>query len=206
MITEIDDFFALGCGRCARFATADCSTRQWNSGLRTLRAMCLEAGLEESVKWGHPCYLHAGRNIVLIGALRGDFRLNFFHAALMKDPDHVLERQGPNTKHPDSIRFVDNADVAAKARTIRAYLVEAMQYAEAGIVPPKTTNELELPMELVDALDADPELAEAFHALTPGRQRSYVINLNGAKKSETRVARIASFRDKILEGKGALDR
>lgn len=206
MITEIEDFFSAGCGRCARFGTPDCSSQLWNAGLRALRKICLDAGLEETVKWGHPCYMHAGRNVVLIGALRGDYRLNFFNAALMKDPDGILERQGPNTKHPDSIRFESSAISAAKARIIRKYLLEAMQYAEAGIVAPKTPNELDLPIEMVEALDADPELAEAWHRLTPGRQRSYAINLNGAKKSETRIARIASFRDKILDGKGALDR
>ena len=206
MITEIEDFFSLGCGRCERFATADCSTRKWADGLKALRRICVEAGLIETVKWGHPCYMHGDRNIALIGALRGDFRLNFFQAALMKDPDGVLERQGPNTQNPDSIRFTSNAQVAAMAATIRSYLKEAMGYAAAGIKAPKVTGALELPDELVEALDSDPELSEAFHGLTPGRQRSYVINLNGAKKSETRVSRIAAFRERILAGKGAQER
>ena len=206
MITQIEDFFSLGCGRCERFATADCSTRKWADGLKALRRICVEAGLIETVKWGHPCYMHGDRNIALIGALRGDFRLNFFQAALMKDPDGVLERQGPNTQNPDSIRFTSNAQVAAMATTIRSYLKEAMGYAAAGIKAPKVTGALELPDELVEALDSDPELSEAFHGLTPGRQRSYVINLNGAKKSETRVSRIAAFRERILAGKGAQER
>ncbi|WP_306007202.1 YdeI/OmpD-associated family protein [Aquicoccus porphyridii] len=206
MITEIEDYFAKGCGRCERFATPDCSTRKWADGLGDLRRICLEAGLVETVKWGHPCYMHAGRNIVIIGAFRGDFRLSFFNAALMKDPEGVLETQGPNARHPDMIRFADNSQVAKRAPVIQSYLQEAMGYAEAGIKPPKEESKIELPVELVDALDADPELAEAFHNLTPGRQKSYVINLNSAKKSETRVSRIAKFRGKILAGKGANER
>lgn len=206
MITEIEDYFAKGCGRCERFATPDCSTRKWADGLGDLRRICLEAGLVETVKWGHPCYMHAGRNIAIIGAFRGDFRLSFFNAALMKDPEGVLETQGPNARHPDMIRFGDNSQVAKRAPVIQSYLQEAMGYAEAGIKPPKEESKIELPVELVDALDADPELAEAFHNLTPGRQKSYVINLNSAKKSETRVSRIAKFRDKILAGKGANER
>lgn len=206
MITHADDFFTLGCGRCSRFATADCSTRPWADGLLALRRICLDAGLTEAVKWGHPCYLHAGRNIAILGALRGDFRLTFFNAALMKDPAGVLERQGPQTRHPDMIRFTDNAQVSALAATLRAYLQEAMGYAEAGIKPPKAPAAIELPPELADALAADAELAAAFHRLTPGRQRSYVVNLNGAKKPETRVARIAAYRERILAGKGALER
>lgn len=160
----------------------------------------------ETLKWAHPCYMHGDRNVAIIGATRGDVRLSFFHAALMTDPDGVLERQGPNTEHPDMLRFTDAAQVAARAPTIVAYLQEAMRYAEAGILPPRTDRALDVPLELAEAMDADPELAEAFHALTPGRQRSYVINLNSAKKSETRVTRIAAFRDRILAGKGALER
>ena len=206
MITDIEDFFSKGCGRCDRFATADCSTRQWAHGLNELRRICLASGLVETVKWGHPCYMHAGRNIVIIGAFRGDFRLSFFHAALMKDPEGVLEKQGPNTKHPDMIRFMDNAQVASMEPVILSYLKEAMGYAQAGIKPPKEESEIELPDELVEALDSDPELAEAFHGLTPGRKKSYAINLNSVKKSETRISRIAKFRDHILAGKGALER
>jgi uncharacterized protein YdeI (YjbR/CyaY-like superfamily) len=206
MITEIEDFFTTGCGRCPRHATPDCSTQLWGSGLNDLRALCLDAGLTEVVKWGHPCYMHAGRNIAIIGAFRGDFRLSFFNAALMQDPDAVLERQGPNTRHPDMIRFTDAAQVTARAAIIRAYLAEAMGYAEAGLKPPKQPTEMDLPNELLEALDTDPELAEAFHALTPGRQKSYVLHLTSTQTPATRIARIAKARPKILAGKGATER
>lgn len=206
MITDIEDFFTLGCGRCARFATPECSTRRWTLGLNGLRRICRDMGLEETVKWAHPCYMHAGRNIVLIGALQGDFRLNFFNAALMKDPDGLMERQGPNTQNPDSIRFTDVGQVAAREASLRAYLAEAMGYAEAGIRAPKGGGEVDLPDELVEVLDADPELAEAFHALTPGRQKSWAIHLNGTQVAATRMARIAKGRDRILAGKGQLER
>jgi len=203
MITRIEDFFSQGCGRCDRFATPDCSTRQWAAGLAALRRICLAAGLEEAVKWGHPCYLHAGRNIALIGAFRGDFRLSFMNAALLRDPAKLLVKNGPNTRHADVIRFTDNAGPASLEKHLLAYLMEAMGYAEAGVKPKREPQDVELPAELVDALDDDPELAEAFHALTPGRQRSYVINLSGAKAAATRIARIAKFRGRILDGKGA---
>lgn len=206
MITQIDDYFSKGCGRCERFATPDCSTRQWAHGLNELRRICLDSGLAETVKWAHPCYMHGGRNIVILGAFRGDFRLSFFNAALMKDAEGVLEKQGPNTQHPDMIRFVDNAQVAKMEPVILSYLKEAMGYAKAGIKPPKEQSEIEFPDELIEALDSDPELAEAFHNLTPGRQKSYVINLNSAKRSETRTSRIAKFRAHILAGKGATER
>ena len=206
MITDIETYFAQGCGRCERFATPDCSTRLWIDGLNELRRICRDVGLEETLKWAHPCYVHAGRNIAILGAFRDDVRLSFFDAALLTDPDGVLEKQGPNTRYPNAIRFTDNARVTELEPVIRSYLKEAMGYAEAGIRPPKEEVEVELPDELVEALDADPELAEAFHRLTPGRQKSYVIHLSSAKQPETRFRRIEKARDKILAGKGAMER
>ena len=104
------------------------------------------------------------------------------------------------------IRFTGNDQVAAMESIIRSYLEEAMDYARQGLKPPKEEGGLDLPDELVEALDADPELAESFHALTPGRQRSYVIALASAKTSQTRINRIAKFREKIIAGKGATER
>jgi uncharacterized protein YdeI (YjbR/CyaY-like superfamily) len=206
MITDPDIYFAKGCGRCDRFGTPDCSTRLWLPGLLTLRRILTDAGLTEVAKWGHPVYMHAGRNIALFGAFRGDFRLTFLNAALLKDPEGVLQKQGPNTRHPDCIRFTDNATPKAMEPLIRAYLAEAMAYAEAGILPAKEPMEVDLPLELVDALDADPDLAEAFAALTPGRQKSWALHLNDAKTSATRSARIDRGRSKIFAGKGATER
>ena len=206
MITEIEDFYAKGCGRCDRFGTPDCSTRLWLAGLKDLRRICLDLGMSEHVKWGHPCFMHAGRNIAVMGAFREDFRLSLFNAALMKDPEGVLEKSGPNTRNADVIRFRDVSAPVEQEATLRAYLTEAMGYAEAGITAPRARAEVDMPDELIEAMESDPEMAEAFHALTPGRQRSYAINLNGAKQPETRRRRIVGFRDKIIAGKGALDR
>nr|MBV6629325.1 YdeI/OmpD-associated family protein [Oceanococcus sp. HetDA_MAG_MS8] len=206
MVKSIEEYFDQGCGRCERFATDDCSTKKWNSGLGELRQMCLEVGLSETVKWGHPCYMHAGRNIVLIGAFREDFRLSFFNAGLLKDHDNILQRQGPNTQYPDMFRFTSSGQVTALGHVIRSYLSEAMGYAEKGLKAPNVEATVAWPTELTEALAADPELAAGFRKLTPGRQKSYLFNLNSAKKPQTRVARIAKFRDHILAGKGALER
>jgi uncharacterized protein YdeI (YjbR/CyaY-like superfamily) len=206
MITDPGEFFTRGCGRCDSFATPDCTTRRWLPGIERLRALCLEAGLTEVAKWGHPCYMRGTRNIAMIATLIGDFRLHFFEPGLMKDPAGVLVPNGPNARRPSIIRFTANEQVAKLEPVIRAYLAEAIGYADAGLRQAKEEVEIDLPDELVEALDADPELAEAFHALTPGRQRSYVFAVNGAKQTATRFARIAKFRDRILAGKGALER
>lgn len=206
MITDAADFFTRGCGRCARFATPDCSTRPWIAGLEHLRRICLDVGLEETVKWAHPCYMHAGRNIAIFGAFRGDFRLSFMNPGLLVDSAGVLETQGPNGGTPGTIRFTEVEQVGALEPVIRAYLRQLMDHAERGTPPPTTQREIDVPEELTEALDADPELAEAFHALTPGRQRSYLFALNTAKQAATRVARIEKFRSRIIAGKGALER
>ena len=206
MITDPDHYFAKGCGRCDRFDSDACATRQWAEGLAVLRAICLSEGLEEVAKWGHPTYMHAGRNIAIFGAFQSDFRLTFMNASLLDDTHGILRPAGPNSAVAGTLFFDDNAGVAPLADTIRGYLRQLITHAENGTPPPKITREFEMPEELIDALDADPELAEAYYALTPGRQKSYVINLSSAKQSATRVARIAKFRPKILAGKGALER
>jgi uncharacterized protein YdeI (YjbR/CyaY-like superfamily) len=206
MITDIEDYFIKGCGRCPRFDTPDCSTRQWAAGLAELRRICLAAGLVETVKWGHPCYMSGDRNIALIGAFRDDFRLNFMNAALLKDPEAVLVKRGPNTSQPDLICFTDASHVLAIEETIAAYLQEAIGYAQAGLRPAKVASNVDLQDELVDALDQDPEFSQAFAALTPGRQRSYVIHLGSTANPATRKARIERFRAKVLAGKGWTER
>jgi uncharacterized protein YdeI (YjbR/CyaY-like superfamily) len=206
MISDPDDFFTKGCGRCERFATPDCSTRPWIEGLNRLRRICLDLGLSETVKWAHPVYMHAGRNIALFGALRGDFRLSFMNPGLLRDTAGVLEPKGPNSQTPSMIRFTAVAQVGRLEPVIRGYLRQLMDHAEAGTKPPKVEREIDMPDELTDALDADPELAEAYQALTPGRRKSYLFALNQAKQAATRIARIEKFRPRILAGKGALER
>ena len=149
--------------------------------------------------------MHADRNIAILGAFQSNFRLSFFNAALMKDPEGVLEKQGPNTQNPNMIRFTDNAQVAGQEAVILSYMSEAMAYTDAGIKPEKVEREIEIPEELIEAMDSDPELAEAFHNLTPGRQKSYLFNLSSAKQSATRTSRIIKFRDKIIAGKGVME-
>ena len=206
MITDIEDYFARGCGRCDRFATPDCSARRWAGALAELRGLCREAGLAEHVKWGHPCYMHAGRNVAILGAFRQEVRITFFEAALLDDPEGLLERQGPNSRVPDALRFREEAAVAAMAPALRGFLAQGKALAEAGLRAPRRSVDAALPEEMVEALDADPALAEAFARLTPGRRRSYAIALSSAKTSATRVARIARFRERILAGKGATER
>lgn len=206
IITDVEDYFTKGCGRCDRFGTPDCSTRRWIDDIDELRAMLLAEGLTEHVKWGHPTYMHAGRNVAMLGAFRDDHRLTFMDGALLKDPKGLLETAGPNSEHPTLIRFTALGQVAEHAETIRDYIREAMANAEQGLRPPQPSREVELPDELVEALASDPELSQAFDALTPGRQKSWAFQIGGAKQAKTRADRAAKAREKIMAGKGALER
>ena len=202
MITDPTQFFQDGCGRCNRFATNACSARFWSHGLAALRALCLEAGLIETAKWGHPCYMHAGRNVAILGATRGDVRLTFFNASLLDDAAGLLTQQGENTATPDCARFTDAAQIAPVAPTLRNLLAQA----KAGTKPVKTQTTLVLPDELLAAIDANPARAKAFHALTPGRQKRHALAVSSAKASATRAARVAKLITLILAGKGANER
>jgi len=202
MITDPEDYFSKGCGRCRHFDTPACKALNWGPGLAALRAICLDLGLSETAKWGHPCYMHAGRNVAIIGAFAADFRLTFFYPALLRDPDGILQKQGPNSQTAGTIRFAAPELVSPLAATIRAYLQEAMGYAEQGLLPPKTEHDIDAPESLLAAFETDPDLSEAFFALTPGRQRSWALHLNSTRNPQTQVRRIARMRDRVLAGKG----
>lgn len=152
MITDVDEYFINGCGRCERFSTPECSARLWHNGLLELRRICLDSGLKETAKWGQPCYMYETRNIVIIGAFQKDFRLSFFNASLMRDPEGILERSGPNTQHPGIIRFTATGDVLEKEGIIHAYIQEAIEYVKSGVQPKKQIEALVLPIELEEAL------------------------------------------------------
>lgn len=205
MITLAEDFFSRGCGRCARFDTPLCSALVWAEGLATLRRILRATGMTETAKWGQPCYMHAGRNVAIMGATRTDFRLIFFEAGLLGAHDGLLERQGPNTRHPDMIRFAETADVTRRADAIATSLAEAMAHAEAGRSAPRETSEPPWPDELTQALELDGDLNDAFRRLTPGRRKSYLHLLSTTSNSATRIARLTRARPRIIAGVGAND-
>lgn len=180
-------------------------SQKWPEEMAALRAILLDRGLTEEIKWGKPCYAHDGKNIVIMQEMNDFLSLMFFKGALLDDPAGVLVPQGPNSRSALRMEFTSVADVTRLRGTVAAYVDEAIEAEEAGRVvgPPP---ELELVDELRERLAADHRLAEAFEGLTPGRRREYNMYFSDAKQASTRNARIDKYAPQILAGKGLRER
>ena len=179
---------------------------KWEPAIRQLRALALDFGLAEELKWGCPCYTLDGSKIVLIHVFKYYCALLFFKGALLEDPHHLLVRQTPNVQSARQIRFTGLDDVQRLEAKVRACIRDAIAVDQAGLqVARKTTADFAVPDEFAIRLKELPALKEAFDALTPGRQRAYLLHFASAKQSSTRTARVDKHTDRILEGKGLDD-
>lgn len=175
--------------------------KPWIAELRALRAILLDCGLTEELKWHQPCYTAHGGNVAMPAGLKTHCWLSFFKGVLLSDPEGVLEAPGEHSRSARMIRFHSLDEVAAREDVIRACLAEAVANEKAGRRVAFPKDDLDVPEELTEALEADPELADAFAALTPGRRRSYYMHVGKAKQPATRVARIVKCRPFIMAGK-----
>ena len=179
---------------------------QWKSSFAKLRELALDSGLTEELKWGHPCYTLKGKNVFLMHGFKDYCALLFHKGALLKDDHAILVQQTANVQSARQIRFTNLKEITKLAPVLRSYMQEAIAVEEAGIkVPLKKTVEFEMPEEFKRALKEMPDLKKAFHALTPGRQRGYLLHFASAKQSKTREARIEKNVERILAGKGLDD-
>ena len=179
---------------------------QWKSSFAKLRQLALDSGLSEELKWGHPCYTLKGKNVFLMHGFKDYCALLFHKGALLKDDHAILVQQTANVQSARQIRFTNLKEITKLAPVLRSYMQEAIAVEEAGIkVPLKKTVEFEMPEEFKRALKEMPDLKKAFHALTPGRQRGYLLHFAAAKQSKTREARIEKNVERILAGKGLDD-
>lgn len=179
---------------------------RWSAEFAALRAICLATGLNEELKWGQACYDLDGRNVVLIHGFKDYCALLFMKGALLEDPKGILVQQTPNVQAARQIRFTGLADLAKRKAAVRAYLANAVEVERSGAkVPMKAAGQFEVPEEFQIRLDDDPALAEAFHALTPGRQKAYLLHFAGAKQASTRAARVEKHAQRILKGFGLDD-
>jgi uncharacterized protein YdeI (YjbR/CyaY-like superfamily) len=180
--------------------------KKWQEEYDRLRMIALDCGLTEELKWGCPCYTFDQSNIVLIHGFKQYCALLFFKGALLKDAKGILIQQTDNVQVARQIRFTNVEQIARMEPVLKGYVKEAVKIEKAGIkVSLKKTSEFKMPGEFQDVLDRTPAVKKAFYALTPGRQRGYLLYFASAKLSKTRESRIEKSMPRILKGKGLDD-
>jgi uncharacterized protein YdeI (YjbR/CyaY-like superfamily) len=179
---------------------------KWQKEIKQLRIIVLDCGLAEELKWGCPCYVFEGRNIVLIHVFKDYCAILFFKGALMNDPEGILIQQTKNVQSARQIRFTDDKEIVKMAPVIKSYIYEAVEIEKAGLkVPLKKTKDYLIPEEFQNQLDKMKGLKDAFGSLTPGRQRAYIFYFSQPKQSKTRQSRIEKSIPQILNGRGLDD-
>lgn len=180
--------------------------KNWQEEIEKLRMIILDCGLTEELKWGVPCYVFQKHNIVLIHVFKEYCALLFFKGALLQDTDGILVQQTENVQAARQIRFTSVQEIVAMQPILKAYVYESIEVEKAGLdVNFKKTTEFTMPEEFQTKLDDNPVLKTAFDALTPGRQRAYLLHFSQPKQAKTRVSRIEKHVPQILDGKGLTD-
>jgi len=179
--------------------------KQWREELQKLRTIVLDCRLTEEVKWRHPCYTFQKSNIVLIHGFKEYCALLFFKGALLKDAKGILIQQTKNVQAGRQIRFTNVQQIVKMEPILKAYIREAVEVEKAGLKVNFKRNPEPIPEEFQNKLDEIPVLKTAFAALTPGRQRAYILYFSAAKQSKTRESRVEKWMQKILDGKGLDD-
>lgn len=203
---QIDLFLLEGCMRCPKGATPACKVHQWTPILEQLRQYLLETELTEERKWGMPTYTLNGKNVIMLGVFNDSCVLSFLKGILIEDAESLLEFPGANSQQAKVMRFTQLKQVNGRSEAIKNYIRQAVEFEKKGtkVEAPRQTG-IDLPEELTEKFKEHEGLEKAFFALTPGRQRGYLIHFTGAKQSATKLSRIEKFVPKILEGKGMLD-
>ncbi|HEY4110829.1 YdeI/OmpD-associated family protein [Puia sp.] len=182
------------------------NARDWQKAVEKLRKIVLDCGLTEELKWGNPCYTYQSGNIVLIHTFKEYCALLFFKGALLNDPEGILIQQTKNVQAARQIRFSNVQEISKLAAGLKAYIYEAIEVEKAGLkVKLKKTREFSMPEEFQKKLDKRATLKTAFEALTPGRQRGYLLYFSAPKQAKTRESRIERSIPQILKGKGLTD-
>ena len=203
---SVASFLAEGCGRCERFRTPACKVHPWAETLRGLRAILRETELVEEMKWGFPCYTLGGKNVALL-AVSGEFcAISFFQGAVLEDEAGVLVAPGLNSRFARYMKFHSVAELEERRELALRYVLRAIAAERAGVRVAAREGEDGAPAELQERLDCDDRLRVAFDGLTPGRRRSHVLYIGGAKSEEARRRRVERCVPKILAGRGYHER
>ena len=179
---------------------------KWQAEFKRMRSIMLACGLTEELKWGKPCYTLEGKNIVVMQGFKEYCALLFVKGPLLKDTEHLLIFPGQHMQSSSQLRFTSLQEIEKKEAIIKSYVAEATEVEKAGLkVPLKKTEDYPVPQEFQEVLDEMPDLQAAFEALTPGRQRGYLLYFAAPKQSKTRTARVEKYIQQIFDGKGLND-
>lgn len=179
---------------------------KWKKEYEKLRNIVLDCELNEDFKWMHPCYTFQNKNIVLIHGFKEYCALLFVKGALLHDARGILIQQTENVQAGRQIRFTDVEEIIAMETILKAYINEAIEIEKSGVeVEFKKNTEFIIPEEFQTKFAEIPALKPAFEALTPGRQRAYILYFSAPKQSKTRTSRVEKYMQQILGGKGLND-
>ena len=180
--------------------------KKWHDEFEKLRAILLECPVAEELKWGKPCYTFAEHNIVILQGFKEYCALLFPKGVLLKDPKGILVQQTENVQAARQLRFTNAPEIVRLKSTVKLYIKEAIAVEKAGLeVTYKKTSQFQVPAEFRERMFESPELKKAFEALTPGRQRGYLLYFSGAKQPKTRESRIEKCIPDIFKGRGLHD-
>lgn len=180
--------------------------QKWHEELNQLRVIILDCGLAEELKWGVPCYTFQKSNVVLIHVFKEYCAMLFFKGALLHDPNGILIQQTENVQAARQVRFTNTQEIVEREPILKTYIYEAIEVEKAGLkVNFKKSAELVIPEELKNKFNKIPALKIAFNALTPGRQRAYLLHFSAPKQSRTRESRVEKCMQRMLNGKGLND-
>jgi uncharacterized protein YdeI (YjbR/CyaY-like superfamily) len=205
MTKDIQTYFSSGCGRCALFDTPQCKVKTWQKELVLLRGIINTCGLQETMKWGSPCYTFGKGNVLMLGALKDCATIGFFKGTLLSDTENLLVKPGENSQAYKLFKFTSTKKILQSEAHIKAYIFEAVELEKQGAKVAFKKEQAPLPEELKAKFKAMPEFEKAFNALTPGRQRGYLLFFSQAKQSATKTTRIEKMIPLILKGKGMHD-
>ncbi len=181
-------------------------SKKWKDELAELRSIVLESGLTEEVKWYQPCYSFEAKNLIILGSFKEFCTMMFFKGALLKDPKNILEFQGQNSQSAKVAKFTNIQQIKDLETVLKAYIQEMIALEKSGAkIEFKKIEEYKIPEELEAVFKENPDFEKAFKALTPGRQRAYMLHFSSAKQEATRFSRIEKYIPKIMQGKGLND-
>ena len=200
--STVDEYLQVGCGRCPLGGTPGCKVHSWTDELILLRKFLWDCNLDEIIKWGVPCYMVNGKNILLLSAFKHYAAISFFKGALLTNDHQLLEMPGKNSQAGRIMKFTHVNEILSLEEEIKNSINEAIEVEKAGLKVEFKKSPEPIPGELEAIFESDPIFKSAFESLTPGRQRGYILHFSSAKQSKTRISRIEKCMEKIFRGEG----